>query len=325
MTSRHRNDTLAAILLAVAFLAAAPSSLLAQQHYRLEGEQWKKLEAAAPGSPEGQLQSIRQLLAEDQPKKAIKLADKWIEDHPEHPMMAEAYLLRADAKVARKDYYKSLFDYEYLIRVYPASEQFHLALEREYEIARLFASGMKRKWLGIRWISATGEAEEIFIRTQERAPGSELGEKASLALGDFYFDRGEMTSAAQAYDMFRINYPRSRHRERVMERLIDASLARFKGPLFDPTGLIDATQHIKQFQKEFPAAAEKTDAEGRLVRINDSLALKDYYTAKWYEHRFDGRISATYLYRRVIKDHPRSTAASMATQRLAKLQPEANP
>lgn len=294
----------------------------AQERYKLgEDQTWSKQAELDPASPEGQLQAIRKLLAEERAKEADKAATRWIKAYPNHPMLVEAYMLRGDAKVARIDYYKALFDYEAVIRQYPGSEQFHVALEREFYIAELFGSGIKRRWLGMRILPAHEEAEEIYIRIQERAPGSELGEKASLALAEFYYRRAEMVNAADAYDLFLVNYPRSRFRERSMLRLIQARLATFKGPRFDAKGLLDARERIAQFRSEFPAAAEQIGAEGMLVRINESLALKEYLTGRWYEGQGKS-LSAVTLYERVVKEFNSTAAAAEARQRLAALSPE---
>lgn len=289
-----------------------------QVRYQLESGQWRKEAVVDPATPAGKLHAVREALAGDRAQAAVELADRFINDHPNHTLLPEAYLLRGDATVAAGDPFKALYDYEYVIRQYPGSEQFGLALEREYKIARLFASGVKRKFLGMRILSAAGEAEEIFIRIQERSPGSELGELASLALGDFYFDRGEMSSAAEAYDLFLINYPRSQHTEKVMLRQIHAGLATFKGPRFDQTGLLDAAHRAKTFQRQFPAAAERLGADALLVRVDESLALKMLYAGQWYEKRGE-QVSAVYQYQRVVRDYPRTAAAGRAIQRLREL------
>lgn len=303
------------------FLMLVTVGAQAQEQYQLKQDQWVATQTPAPGSPEAQLQAIRKMVAQNQGKEAQKAAKDWIKANPNHPMLAEAYLVSGDAKVLQRHYYKALFDYEYMIRTFPGSEHYHLALEREFEVANIFASGTKRIWLGMRMLSAYGEAEELFIRVQERAPGSLIGEKASLELGDFYFKRGEMRSAAEAYQLFLENYPRSRYRERVMLRRIEADLASFNSPVFDPTGLLDASIHIRQFEEEFPASAERLGTQALLVRVNDSLAAKDLHTAQWYEKRKKDNVSAVYMYKRIVKDHPQTAAARDAEIALARLEP----
>lgn len=293
-----------------------------QQQYEFRDNQWTQVPRYDPESPEGKLQTIARVREQGEAKESEELASEWIEQYPNHPRLVDAYMLRGDARVARRRYYRALYDYEYVIRSFPGTEQFNLAMEREFEIARLFGNGVKRHFLGMRILPAYEEAEEILIRIQERAPGSDLGEKASLELGDFYFRRAQMTQAAEAYDLFLQNYPRSPHRERVMLRIIQSNLATFKGPRFDSTGLIEAQQRIRQYDKDYPVAAEKIGTPALNVRIDESLALKVYHTARWYE-RTGEQISAIYNYRRVIKDHPRTAAAQLALDRLEEM--EASP
>ncbi|MCG8510725.1 MAG: outer membrane protein assembly factor BamD, partial [Rhodospirillales bacterium] len=229
-----------------------------------------------------------------------------------------ARLLRGDAKTTNLDYYQALFDYEDVIRNYPDSEQFLTAVQREYEIARLFSRGMKRRLWGMRILDATAEGEELFIRIQERVPGSALGEKASLELADFYFRQADLVSAAEAYELFLLNYPRSTQREWASLRLIQSNLARFKGPQFDPTGLLEARERLDTFIDEYPATAEEIGAEGLLIRIEESLARKDFLTAEWYETRGE-RVSTVYLFKRIIEDYPKTTAAKDAYAKLEEM------
>ena len=292
----------------------------AQDRYRLQADKtWEKLATVDPASPEGRLQAIRKMIAQGQSKQAQKTATTWIEQQPNHTLVPEAYLLRGDAKVLRQDYYKALFDYEHLVRQYHAAPQFHTALERELKIAKLFATGMRRKLWGLRVVGAGDVAEQLFILVQERSPGSPQGEEASIALGDYYFNRAQMSSATKAYDLFLANYPRSEHRERAMVQLIRAHLATFKGPRFDASGLIEAAERLKDYQRHFPEGAEQFEAKALLVRIDESLARKAFYSGRWYESHGEP-LSATYLYQRVVRDHGQTSIAKMAMDRLERQQ-----
>jgi len=317
---RPRSAATWAVALAVGlFWMVGAAPVAAQERYTLEKDKtWKKQSQIDPDTPEGQLQAIRKLLALSRGKEAEKATTEWIKEHPNHSELPEAHILRGDARVIRKNYYKALFDYEVVLRRYAESSQFPTALEREFRIARLFESGMRRKLWGMRVLNADGEAEELFIRIQERAPGSAMGEQASLALGNYYFVRAEMSSADEAYDLFLTNYPKSDQREQAMLQLIRANLATFKGPRFDASGLVEASARLKAYRSEFPAGAEELGADALIVRIDESLALKDLYTGRWYEKRKQ-RVSATYLYERVVRDYPRTGAARQAIERYHKL------
>lgn len=315
-------------VLGVVLLICLARPALAQQRYDLSDAGWKRQPAAEPGSPRAKLDEVRKLIAQGEGKQAKHLADAWIKAYPDSGMMPEALLLRGDANVTRKHFYKSLFDYEQVIRDYPASEQFFTAQKREFELAKLFIEGTKRLLWGMRIIPANDEAEEILIRIQERSPGSALGEEASITLADYYFNKPKMGLAADAYDLFLVNYPHSERREWAMLRLIQADLARFKGPRFDATGLIDAAQRLKTYQGEYPASAQRMGVDALLIRIDESLAMRDMIAADWYLKR-KKPLSAIYLYQRIIQDHPETAAALDAVKKLkamdAPVQPEDQP
>lgn len=296
-------------------LALLVSPLHAQQSFKLQNGQWQAQQTLDPKSPEGKLQAIREQLAKDHGRTAQNLAEDWLEEYPDHPLAVEAHLLKADAMLARGEHYKSLFEYEYIVRVYPGSEQFQTALQREYDVALLFFSGVRRKFWGIPLFPAEGEGEELLIRIQERAPGSELGEKASIALADYYFNDSEMANAAIAYEMFLVNYPQSVQREYALLRLIRSHLATFKGPKFDATGIQEARQRILQYRKEFPLQAERLGMDDLLTRIEESIASKAFETARWYE-RTGKAVSAQAVYRRLVQEHSQTLAAREAMRRI---------
>jgi len=304
------------LLVLAMLIAAAPAG--AQQRFQLGEEGWQKQATPAPDSPAGQLQAIRRLIVEEKPAAAEDRLETWIDEHEGHARMAEARLLMGDAKAGQRRYYDALHDYELLIRQYPESVQFQDALRREYHIAERFTGGLNRLFLGMRLLPAKSEGEELLIRIQERAPGSRIGEKASLALADYYYREGEMESAATAYDMFLINYPDSLRREWAMERLIQASLARFQGPPYDATGLLEARQRLATFVEEFPAAAEQIGADALRVRIEESLARHDLAAASWHDTRGE-TLSAVTMYRRLVNEHPQTAAAREALNRLDEL------
>ncbi len=305
-------------LIALLTLVVLGPALSAQTSYELTESGFVPLAIPEPGTPAAQLADARKLIAQEEPKAAIKLLTRWLKDRPAHPLRVEALLMRGDARAAADELYAALFDYEEVISIYPATEQFWTALQREYKIGVMFTGGVKRKIFGQRWLSAKAEGAELLIRIQERVPGSDLGERASIALADHYFDDSQMALAAEAYELFLLNYPESDLRQRALLRLIQSSLARFKGPEFDATGLIDAGERLRQYRDEYPAGADRVGVEALLIRIRESLARRDLASARWYD-RTGQDVSAILLYRRMIGEYPDTGAARLAIARLQRL------
>jgi len=263
------------------------------------------------GSPEGDLARTRLTLARKQYPLAIKLASEWIEKYPRHALIPEAYLVRADAKYLSGDEYESLFDYEAIARQYVGSEAFKIALDREYEIAFDYANGKKRIFWGFRIMTAYDEAEELFIRIQERMPGSELARKAGRALADYYYRQNEMELAAVAYELYVENNPAAQDLPEATTWLIGANLATYKGPRHDPSGLYEARQRLDALERRFPAQAQEIGAEGIRTRIDESDARRMLVDAKWYLKRND-EVSCRFVLERLIKRYPQTSPAREA-------------
>ncbi len=284
----------------------------AQQEYSLtEDDSWTLVSEADPATPKGQLALARQALARSDASRAVEMTTQWIDAHERHALLPDAYLLRGDAKFAQRNYYNALFDYEFIARGYPASDVFVAALEREYEIARLFATGTKRKLWGMRIVDATDTAEELLIRVQERLGGSQLAERAGMTLADFYFNRREMTLAAEAYELFIENYPRSEQIDKARQRLIASNLALFKGPEFDAAGLYEARLRLQELKRVDPVTADQMGADAILTRIDESDAEKMLTEARWYL-KIGDPISAEFVIRKLIKRYPYSVATVRA-------------
>jgi outer membrane protein assembly factor BamD (BamD/ComL family) len=293
---------------AILLLALLTHPAAAQDFELDDSDSWIEQGAPEPGSPEARLAHARRALAADQTQRAEHLATEWIDRNPDHPLLPEAYLVRGDALMAQREFYQALFDYEYVARTFAGSEAFVRALEREYEIAVLFAGGLRRKLWGMRVIRAEKEAEELLIRIQERLPGSQLAERAGMTLADYYFAKRDMSLAAEMYEIFIENFPRSDQVRKARKRLIFAHFASFKGPEFDAAGLYEARSQLLTLQAVDPIAAQEIGADALMTRIDASEANKMLETARWYIATKD-IIAAEMTIRRLIRRYPQSVAA----------------
>ncbi len=303
-------------------LSGSASLALGQQEMRLDDSgQWRPVETPPPAdeSPaEAEARQIiaqtRALLADNRPGRAYQLIDDWVDvnERTDNPYLAEALVLRGDARTADGNEYKALYDYEQVIRDYPASQSFVDSVEREIEIGLRYLYGLKRKFLGLRVEDADRLGEELLIRAQERLPGSEQAERAAIELADYYYRERRLDLAVDMYDIFLRNFPNSAHREHAMERRIFANIAKFKGPRYDASGLVEASALIDDYQAEYPLEAERIGITGALeARIDESAAAQRLASAQWYMKRGDF-VATRITLERLIDDHRGTVAATQA-------------
>lgn len=302
----------------VLLLLFVPAAAAQTNTFRLdESGNW----VAAPSRPltpdEETIAEARRLLAENKPAQARTILTAWIDRHAatDHPLLPQAYLLRGDAHTAAGNEYKALYDYETVAIGFPASEEYMRALEREMEIAIKYLYGLRRRWLGVRWSDATADGQELLARVAERAPGSKLAERSIIELADYYYRERELKTAAEAYEIFLANFPRSPLAEHARRRRIEANIGRFKGPNYDAAGLGEARVLIEDLRITDPITAERMGADALLARLDESAAAQVLEKARWYLQRRD-LVSARFTLQRLVQKHPQTVSARTAIQML---------
>ncbi len=318
--TRRRVRFFAAGAAALGALLGGAGRASAQTEYTLDEDgEWVARETPAPGSDAAVMAEARKLLADGKASEAKGLLSGWIENHEEtaNPYLADAYFLRGDARTATGDEYWALYDYEEIARNFRSSDLFEKSVEREFEIGKRYLNGLKTRIFWIRLEDASSLGEEIMLRVSERMPGSVLAEKALLELADFYYRTRDLSQAAEAYGIFRQLYPKSQFREKAMQREVFANIARFKGPDYDASGLVEAGYLIRNFSALYPAEAERAGMSDALVaRLDESAAAQMLRVAEWYMGR-DDPVSARFTLKRLQRKHPQTVAAAKGREIMA--------
>lgn len=307
------------ILTTTILMALTASAARAQsRESRLDDAgEWFATRQPVEGSDEWVVARARQDLADDRPAAAHAAIDNWIRANDRRlgaasPLMADALLARADALTAMGDEYNALYDYERVIKEFPGSDTYVMAVERELDIGVRYLGGLRRKFLGVRILDARAEGEELLIRVQERLPGSRLAERAGIELADYYYNSHELSLASEAYDLFLDNYRNSQYSMKAMQRRVYSTIAQFKGPRYDGSKLLDAQVLVNRFASLYPAQARKVGLdEALLARLDESAGLSMLESARWYLKRGDTP-AARYTLRRLIEEHPQTSAAREA-------------
>jgi outer membrane protein assembly factor BamD (BamD/ComL family) len=298
----------------LAALAIAPLAH-AQTSYQLDSKEgWTARPDAAPDPERARLEQARRMIADEKFKEARDLLSDWIDEHvtTDSALLPEAYFLRGNAKLGMGKEYKALFDYEKIATKYNDSKFFGPALERELDVAILYLNGLLKPSLGIRWESGVPIAEEIILRIHERLPFSNLDQRGEIELADFYYRDRDLKMAATAYDCFLVNFPKSPLREHAMQRRCFATIAQFKGPNYDASGLVEAKYQVQEYQQQFPIQSQQNGMGDSLqARLDESTAAQMMNVAQWYLRHGDPP-SARLTLRRLIAQHPATASAQEA-------------
>ncbi len=286
--------------------------------------EWLELPPPRPGTPEGELEMARSILARAESKrdlrKARKLLEKWVRTYYDSPHYPEALFYFADAQFQLGNFMKAYELLERLLDDYGTTELADRALRTEIVIAEVFLSGRWRKvWGGMIRLPADEEALDILERiATNRAPGTPYAEQAIKIKADYYYAKGEFLDAEQEYARLAREFPRSRYVKLALLRSAQSAFASFHGVKFDDGALIEAEERFEQFRRKYPKAAEEENVPLLLEQIRNSRAHKEFTIGKYYERTKHPRAAAFY-YRNVIEFWPDTTWAVMAEGRLGRL------
>jgi len=242
----------------------------------------------------------------------------WLQGYPKARDRDRGLYLLAEAYFEKPDRIRAFYHLDELMDNFPESKFFFPALEVQYEIADAYLNGFKETLLGMRIVSETDEAIEMLYRIQDRSPGSPLAERALRRTADYYFYASEFDLAADAYGAYVRSYPRSPQIPQIRLHQAFASLARFRGPRFDATPLIDARAEFKEIEVQYPELAADANVSGWLDRIDSDLAHKSFVKADFYS-RTQKPHGAAFMYRYVAQSYPNTHDADLARQALAKM------
>jgi len=297
-------------------VAISASSALAQRHQlELSQEGWEAAQAAeSVDEDEASIREAWATLLGGNPGKARSMLNTWLRENRSgaNQWTSLALLVRGDAKVAMDDEYEALFDYEQIATNYAGSPEFIQAAERTMAIAIDYIEGKRRKFLGLRITSARRDGAELLVRIAERLPGSQLAERATLELGAHYRRTGDYKTAGEVYGTFLEAFPTSTFYRAVLLARIETTFAQYNGPEYDGSGLIETEELLDVYERKYPGDLEvQAELDALRVRIDESQGRQLLVMAEVYLQRGE-KASARYVLRRLLSDHPRTTATQDA-------------
>ena len=315
----HRPSRRLLLTVATA-LVAGPAVAQTPPTAELRNGRWQPVATAtAPPLPDPELDRIEQLLTAGHNADAQTHLVLWVKSHPgKSPQKDRALFLFAQAYYQLGNRIKAFYYCDELMDEYPESPHFYPALQKQYQIADAYLSGYKNKFLGLPLLEENDEAIEMMYRIQQRSPGSPLAEKALLRTGDYFYSNRDYDLAHDVYARYVKNYPRSPLVATVRLREAFASLAQFRGVLFDPTNILDARSQLLDMMTAYPDLAREEDLGAIVHAIDETLGAKLLATADFYR-RTHAPGSAVYLYRYLILTYPAAPQIPAAREALSQM------
>ncbi len=283
-------------------------------------EQWRRVAEPIPGTPDGDLDLARRLVAQERYPEALKALEKWIKTYGAEPdRYPEALYLKASCLLETGEYRDAHDAYSALLNDFPGSIYAERALSGEFRVAEQYLAGKRKKiWGGLLRFKNRDGGVEILDDMIVNYADTPLAEKAQRAKADYYFSRGEFELAEDEYAVFTRDYPRSRWHPYALLQSARAALASFPGVKFDDAPLLEAQERFTEFLRTYPDQARELDVPVLLDEIANRRAEKTLEIARFYDKTRQIN-AARYYYRQTAARWPDSPAALQARARLEAL------
>lgn len=314
----HRAD-LAAAVAGVLWLAGAGHAQTARTRtlvYDTDRQEWIEVAPPPPGTPEGELRVIRELIKSEKYGAALSAADDFIEAHgASHALYPAALLARAEAHLGRQHFDEAHAVCQDFLNQFAGIDLTSEALRLEFIVAEAYLRGAKRKFLGMRILPAEDAGIRILDEISADYPDSAFAELAVKTKADHMFAVGDFALAELEYSRLITDFPQSRYREYALARSAKASLASFAGVDYDDAALIEAKDRYGGYQSRYPVAARRDRVAAVLDSIEEMQAEKEMRIGQYYE-RTEHLASAVFYYGLVRDEWPETIAARKAADRL---------
>jgi len=303
------------VVLAVAGVLALTGAARAQVIKESPGKPWRGVPATAK-KPE--TVEIENLIAERRFNEA-KSRLKELLRPGEGPGRDILLFLQGKACYYSDDYDGMVAAFTQLREQYGEGRFDRETAEFEFTVAKAYLAGRKRKFLGIRFLSAYEEGIKMMRSLAERAPSGPMAQDAILAVAGYYAKAGQFNEAQQEYAFLIRNFPTSPYVEGAEFDVAYCLFLSNEGPAYDRVPLAEARDTVKFYLNKYPNGKFRKEAEALALLVRDRLAQKEYLVADLYRRR--GRPKAATMYLKgLVADYPDAPQAAQARLALQELQ-----
>jgi outer membrane protein assembly factor BamD len=223
--------------------------------------------------------------------------------------------------VARQYYWKAFKEYQQLIEKHPNTPYFDAVLQREFEIANLFAAGERQRVWGVRFFPTPEKAIEIYNQIVKNGPYSAIAPESQLRIGLVYEKQKDYLSAVHAYEKLLERYPNDPHAEAAQFQIGYAYKQESARAEYDQDLANKSIAAFQDFLVRFPNSDKVPAANEYLASMKAEQSKGLFLVAKFYEKRKNYKAALIY-YNEVIAQNPQSDWANQAKEKVAKLAPQ---
>ena len=310
---------LAVFCLAVSCAALVPQ-LDATVVYR-SGEGWSAEssngEDRIESTASAQIQKAEDYEEHGDLKRAMKAYHGLVRKFPNSGVASKSQFKYAELAEKLGDYDRAFDAYGVYLSKYPKGEDFDHAVEAQFNIAKRFLEGERRRLFGMKTFSSMERAQAMFESIVKNAPFSRFAAQAQFYAGQALEKQGKNAEALAAYQAVLSRYASDPIAADAQYQIgyVHFKIAR---SAFDKAEANKAREAFEDYLAHFPGSEKAPQAQENLKTLGGRETGTELETARFYDKQKNYKAAVIY-YNDVIKQNPDSDAAKIASSRIAEL------
>ncbi len=230
---------------------------------------------------------------------------------------------KAQARIGRilerQGSYKNAFTaYSDYTAKYPRGGEFDVVIQAQFEIAKLFLNGQKKKLLGVPISTDYDKAKEMFEEIVKRAPFHKLAPLAQFNVGQALEKAGKPSEALSAYQEVITRYPSDAIADDAQYQIGYVQFHEAQDGSYDQSAKLKAREAFEDFVNRYPASEKVAQAKLNIQALSGSDVKGTIEVARFYDKTKNYKAAVVY-YNEVIRNSPGSAESGLAKKRIDEL------
>jgi outer membrane protein assembly factor BamD len=249
---------------------------------------------------------------------ALKAARAVVRDKGSTAAAARAQFQIGQILERQGDYEEAFKAYSDYLTNYPRGGDFDSAVKAQFEIAKMYMEGRKKKILGVSIANNYGKAETMFEEIVRRAPFHRLAPIAQFNIGQTLERAGKPSEALAAYQELVVRYPGDAIADDAQYQIGYVQLQEAQRGSYDQNARQRAKEAFEDFAARYPNSEKLAQARQNIKALSTNDVAGSLDAARFYDRAKQYRAAAIY-YNDVIRQSPGTPESDIAKKRIEEL------
>jgi outer membrane protein assembly factor BamD len=286
-----------------------------------EGWSYESSDATlAASDAKDQLQLARNYEAKEDWGSALSSYKSLVRRWPMSSVAGEAQFKVGFMLEKMAEFYPAFEAYDKVVKKYPNSQFFDLAIERQFAIGNLFLSGEPQRLWKIPLLPSMDRTVKIYQAVIKNAPYGKYAAKAYFNMGQAREKQKKWSDAIAAYNMILDKYPNDPLADDAQYQIGYAWFRASSEADYDQSAARKSIEGFQDYLAKFPNSDKREQAKEYIEILNGRQVQGSFNIAKFYDRQKNYKAAFIY-YNDVIQINPESEQSQQAKARIEAIRP----